>query len=270
MPAESHLDTTSSSPPYHALIGGVAAVFSFAALSLFFSRIGVETLESIIFAGLSSLVVGAFVYRERTLVWNSAISERLHFVRLSQMNDRIDRLYADSVACLVKFDAGTLIVDRASPGFFDVLGVSSDRGLSGARLDEVLGVESTRLESIVYQIKAGTISVREELVCKQADGKPIKLLISGCYLPHLHSIEAALFSVPKKTSESTEFEKVMEDLERFRKGIVRRESRILELKGDVNRLLTGAGEPVMYRVDDTTDDSRFARMMKGKGDSENG
>ena len=269
MPAESHLDTTSSSP-YHALVGVVAAVFSFAALCLVFSHIGVRPLESIIIAGLSSLVVGAFVYRERTLEWNLAVSERQHFVQLSQMNERMDRLYADSVACLVEFDAGTLIVDRASPGFFDVLGISSDRSLRGARLEEVLGVESTRLESIIYQIKAGTISVREELVCKQADGKPIKLLISGSYLPHLHSIEAALFRVTKKLNESTEFEKVMEDLERFRKGMVRRESRILELKGEVNRLLTGTGEPALYRVDDATDDSRFARMMEGKGDSENG
>ena len=48
--------------------------------------------------------------------------------------------------------------------------------------------------------------------------------------------------------------------ERFKKGIVRREGRVLELKGEVNQLLRQAGEPARYRVDSRTDDSRFVQQ----------
>lgn len=260
MPADSQSDSPFSSQPYHFLVGAVAGVFSFAALSLVFSRIGVEPMETVIFASLSALTVGIFIYRERVLVHELASAERKYVAQLSLEAERIDELYANSVACLVTFDAGTLTIDRVSSGFFDLLGISANQDLSGASLEEVLGVDSTHLASVVYQIKAGTISVREELVCKLSDGKTVRLLISGRYMPHLHVVEAAFFRLPRKTTTLADYERVIDDLERFKKGIVRRENRVLELKGEVNQLLQQSRKPDRYQVDSTTDDSRFVQQ----------
>ena len=259
MPADTQPAPHTPSPPYHLLVGLLVGVFSFAALSLVLSRIGVEPMETLIFATLSALTVGVFVYRERALAYDLALAERKHATQLRFEAERIDELYANSVASLVTFDAGTLIIDRVSSGFFDLLGVSANKDMAGDRLEEVLRVDSTHLASVVYKIKAGTISVREELVCKQSDGKPVTLLISGRYMPHLHLVEAAFFRMPRKVSTLADYERVMDDLERFKKGIVRRENRVLELKGEVNQLLKKASQPERYKVDSMTDDSRFVQ-----------
>ena len=261
MPADFQSDTPiTSSPSYYYLVGVVAAIFTFAALCLVFSRIGVAPMETIIFASLSALLVGVFICRERTLVFDLAQEERKHASQLRLEVERIDELYVNSVACLVTFDAGTLLIDRVSPGFFDLLSISAKKELVGAPLEEVLGVDSTHLTSVVYQIKVGTIGVREEIICKRSDGKPVVLLITGRYIAHLHLVEAAFYRLPRKTAELGEYERVMDDLERFKKGILRREGRVLELKGEVNQLLKEAGQPVRYRVDSMTDDSRFVQQ----------
>jgi hypothetical protein len=259
MPADSQTDTHSSSQSYHFLVGLGAGIFSFAALSLVFPRIGVEPMETVIFAALSGLTVGVFVCRERILVYKLALSERKHAAQLSAEAERINELYSNSVASLVTFDAGTLMIDRVSSGFFDLLGISANKDLDGGALDEVLGVDSTHLASVVYKIKVGTISVREELVCKQSDGRPVTLLISGRYMPELHLVEAAFYRVPQRASKLADYERVMDDLERFKQGIVRRENRVLELKGEVNQLLQQARQSQRYQVDSMTDDSHFVQ-----------
>lgn len=263
----------SPKPPQsnHYAVGLVAGLFAFAALSLVFSRIGVERLETIIFASLSVLTVGVFVFRERALVFELTQAKRTHVEQLRLEADRINDLYSKSVACLVTFDAGNLMIDRVSSGFFDLLGISANKDLSGARLEEVLGVDSTHLTSVVYQIKADTMSVREELTCKHSDGRSVMLLISGRYMPHLHSIEATFFCLPRRASELADYDRVIDDLERFKKGIVRRECRVLELKGEVNQLLKQAGKSPRYQVDSTTDDSRFVQnTLKTKGSISHG
>ena len=264
MAAQSYIGKTQTGQHSNVVIGILVALFSFVAFWLFFSRILGGTLVSVILAAFIACLFGAFISRERSLVRGLDLLARKHCAQVSQMDARLNGLYVDSVACLVTFDVGTLHVDRASPGFFDVLGLSTECSIRGAQLGELLGAEAMQLDSFVSQIRTGAMRVHEEFECKRADGKPLKFLISGCYLPHLDAIEAALYRQPIKTNGSRDVEQVTEDLERFRKGMVRREGRILELKGEVNRLLAGAGESVRYQVDDCTDDSRFARIINGK------
>ena len=256
---DSQSDSNVSNSSYHALVGLVAGVIAFATLSLVFTRNGLDLAETVIFACLGAVAVSVFVCRERALVHELAVAERRHVQQLGVESERIDDIYANSVASLVIFAAGTLHIERASSGFFELLGISSSKDLSGAHLEEVLGVDSTRIASIVHQIKTGTISVREEIACKHVNGDSIKLLISGRYLPHLHLVEAAFSLVPRKLSSLADHERVMNDLERFKKGIVRRENRVLELKGEVNQLLNEVHQPARYQVDSMTDDSDFVR-----------
>jgi PAS domain-containing protein len=259
MPSDSPADSLLPSQSNSYVVGLIASLFSFAGLSLFFLRIGVERLETIVFALLSALTIGGFVCRERVLVNELATVKRTQAEQLRLEAERIDELYSNSVACLAIFDAGTLMIDRVSPGFFDLLDISARKDLVGEHIEEVLGVDSSRFTSLVYQMKAGTMRIREEIVCKQADGKSVVLLVSGRYMPHLHLIEAAFFRVHRKAATLADYERVIDDLERFKKGIVRRESRVLELKGEVNQLLNQAGKPLRYQVDSTSDDSRFVQ-----------
>lgn len=257
MPTNAHPDTPSPTQPYHYLGGLIAGVFSFAALNLVFLRLGVQPIETIICASLGALVVGILVFRERFMAYQLAVAEREFLSQLSLEAERLDELYSNAVTSLVMFDAGTLVIDRVSSGLLNQLGVSIDKDLTDARLDEVLNVDPIRLANVVDQIKAGSISVREELECKRADGKSVSLFISGRYLPHLHVVEAAFSLLPQKPTELADYQRVMDDLERFQKGIVRRESRVLELKGEVNELLRQQKQSVRYQVDANSDDSRF-------------
>ncbi|MDA9260846.1 hypothetical protein N9P58_03155 [Puniceicoccaceae bacterium] len=258
MPADKQTEQPADSESHHYLVGVATGLFLLAALSLVLSQIGVEPIETVILASLGALIMGFFVYRERFLAHELALAERKHLLLLDLNAARINELYTHSVACLVTFDPGSLIIDRVSSGFFELLGISANKNLAGASLEEVLGVDSSQLTSVVYQIKTGSVGVREELVCQQADGKPVQLLISGHYIPQLHLVEAVFFRLPRKTLG--DHERLIEDLERFKKGIVRREDRVLELKAQVNEILQQAGQPVRYQVDSNTDVSRLVKQ----------
>ena len=258
MPADKQTEQPADSESHHYLVGVATGLFLLAALSLVLSQIGVEPIETVILASLGALIMGFFVYRERFLAQELALAERKHLLLLDLNAARINELYTHSVACLVTFDPGSLIIDRVSSGFFELLGISANKNLAGASLEEVLGVDSSQLTSVVYQIKTGSVGVREELVCQQADGKPVQLLISGHYIPQLHLVEAVFFRLPRKTLG--DHERLIEDLERFKKGIVRREDRVLELKAQVNEILQQAGQPARYQVDSNTDVSRLVKQ----------
>ena len=198
MPADKQTEQPADSESHHYLVGVATGLFLLAALSLVLSQIGVEPIETVILASLGALIMGFFVYRERFLAHELALAERKHLLLLDLNAARINELYTHSVACLVTFDPGSLIIDRVSSGFFELLGISANKNLAGASLEEVLGVDSSQLTSVVYQIKTGSVGVREELVCQQADGKPVQLLISGHYIPQLHLVEAVFFSFASK------------------------------------------------------------------------
>lgn len=227
--------------------------------------------EGIIFAAsLVGIFVGAYVYRERALVRSLQAVEKMYTDEASANNARLEYLYMQSLACLVEFDASTLKIDRASIGFFDLLGIGSDVDLRGDNLEQVLGVETAGLESLVGHISKGSRGLRQAIQCRRPDGKQIDLLMSAYYLEESDRIEAAFFVSNLKIDESEEFEQISGDLERFRKGMVRREERILELKAEVNELLAKAKESPRYRVDAHSDDTKYSfkleRQKKGEFD----
>ncbi|MDP4609700.1 MAG: hypothetical protein NWT02_00755 [Opitutales bacterium] len=91
--------------------------------------------------------------------------------------------------------------------------------------------------------------------------------MSAYYLEESDRVEAAFFVSNLKVDEFEEIEQISDDLERFRKGMVRREERILELKAEVNELMAAAKESPRYRVDANSDDTKYSvkleRQKKG-------
>ena len=121
--------------------------------------------------------------------------------------------------------------------------------LRGQNLEVLLGVNALMLESVVELIKQGEEALGKEakLEIMSADGFRTNAVISGQYSPEDHIVEAAFFVDPVNNAERiADLGALQKDLERFRKGMFRRETRILELKEEVNEVRRNAGLPARY------------------------
>lgn len=201
-----------------------------------------------LFAALGGVTAASFVWIERSLVFQIKEKELLLGLEVTRQQEFQDCLYSHSMACLVRFDAGTLIIDRASPGFIKMLRMPMESELRGQSLDVLLGVNRLKLESVVELIKQGGALVKEpKLELRSAEGFSTNAVISGQYFPDDHVVEAAFFVHPINNAERmADLGAAQKDLQRFRKGMFRRETRILELKEEVNEICREAGLPTRY------------------------
>ena len=201
-----------------------------------------------LFAALGGVTAASFVWIERSLVFQIKEKELLLGLEVTRQQEFQDCLYSHSMACLVRFDAGTLIIDRAIPGFIKMLRMPMESELRGQSLDVLLGVNSLKLESMVELIKQSGASVKEpKLELMSAEGFSTNAVISGQYFPDDHVVEAAFFVHPINNAERmADLGAAQKDLQRFRKGMFRRETRILELKEEVNEICREAGLPTRY------------------------
>ena len=194
-------------------------------------------------------MTASFVWIERSLVSQFKEKEFMLGIEVTRLQEFQDCLYSHSMACLVRFDAGTLIIDRASPGFIKMLRMPMESELRGQNLEVLLGVNTLMLESVVELIKQGEEALGKEakLEIMSADGFRTNAVISGQYSPEDHIVEAAFFVDPVNNAERiADLGALQKDLERFRKGMFRRETRILELKEEVNEVRRNAGLPARY------------------------
>ena len=194
-------------------------------------------------------MTASFVWIERSLVSQIKEKEFMLGIEVTRLQEFQDCLYSHSMACLVRFDAGTLIIDRASPGFIKMLRMPMESELRGQNLEVLLGVNTLMLESVVELIKQGEEALGKEakLEIMSADGFRTNAVISGQYSPEDHIVEAAFFVDPVNNAERiADLGALQKDLERFRKGMFRRETRILELKEEVNEVRRNAVLPARY------------------------
>ena len=202
-----------------------------------------------LFSALGGVMTASFIWTERSLVSQIKEKEFMLGIEVTRLQEFQDCLYSHSMACLVRFDAGTLIIDRASPGFIKMLRMPMESELRGQNLEVLLGVNTLMLESVVQLIKQGeeVLGKEAKLEIMSADGFSTNAVISGQYTPEDHIVEAAFFVDPVNNAERiADLGAVQKDLERFRKGMFRRETRILELKEEVNEVRRNAGLPARY------------------------
>lgn len=257
-PKEPHTINTSA-----LIIALVSGVFSGLVIGTLQVVLGVSLLESSVFAGLSGFMIACFVWIERSLTAQLREKDRQLSIQIEHRLDHQAKIYSSSLACFVMFDAGTLIIDQVSPGFLKMLRLPADRDLRGERLEEVLHVNPLKLESVVDSLKEGESSVKQpKIEIRSSDGFSAQALISGIYYPDEHLVEAAFLVPPINNAERVSgLENAEKDLDRFRKGMFRRETRILELKGEVNEICKETGLPLRYQTDVSSDDS--AQSLKG-------
>jgi hypothetical protein len=223
-------------------------VFSSLAIATGLILIEAPSWGTYLFAALGGVMIASFVWIERSLVFQIKEKELMLGIEVTRLQEFQDYLYSHSMACLVRFDAGTLMIERTSPGFIKMLRMPMESELRGQSLEVLLGVSSLMLESMVELIKEGEASGKEpKLEIIRADGFSTNAVISGQYSPSDHIVEAAFFVHPVNNAERVaELGAAQKDLERFRKGMFRRETRILELKEEVNGIRREAGLPARY------------------------
>lgn len=238
----------------------VGAVGGFSILAAFF-KVGQSIPLWIILSFSGGVGLAAFFYRERSLITKCHYLERRLLDEVGAHHARIDQLYMKSMASFVEFDVNTLIIRRASIGFYDLLHFGIDMQLVGEQLESVLGLEQGGLESLTTHISQGSSGLRKAIRCRCSDGKSINLMMNAYYLEGANMVEATFF-MPRSMSLVDEGKDQMAmELERIRNGMIRREERILELKGDINSLLLDSNQPKRFEVDDRTDDTRFSRKL---------
>jgi len=236
---------------------GLMVFFSFAFVVY---RLGVGLVESIIFALIIGAAAAAFILRECSLMKRLTADEKRHFQEVGVLSERIENFYASPSINIVLCNAGSLIVDRASVGFLDLVEAAADQKVGGRRLESLLGVEATSLERVVDDIRSGVAKTPPVLECRPAVGTSLRVRVTGHYLEEDHLVEIAIQPIREPVAPAGEVDQAMADLERFRHGMARREQRILELKGEVNDLLKERGQSVRYKVDHRTE-SPFAETV---------
>ena len=170
---------------------------------------------------------------------------------------RHDHLYENSVACCVEYNSETLVVERASGGVYEILGINGEELVQGQRLQDLLGIPTSELEVITARIKEGQLDLITEIQCQPPSGEKIKLELSGYYIERSRLVEIALLVSQHASHGSPDGRRVSRAMERVRRSMVHRESRILELKTEVNDLLRNADQPARYKVDVKSKDRHF-------------
>ncbi|MGB0334090.1 MAG: hypothetical protein ACPGGN_01875 [Opitutales bacterium] len=241
------------------LLASISGALSGLVIASVLVILGVSVVEAALFSTFGAIGIAYFVWIERSLTDTIKQGERALSLETERRLEWQNRLYSSSLACLVRFDTGTLAIERVSPGFIRMLRLSADTDLSGKRLDEVLQISPLVIESFVDSIKKGEDSPTKSTVeIRSSGGLVERAHLSGLHFPNENVIEAAFFVPPINDLErAADLESTREDLDRFRKGVFRRETRILELKAEVNQVCREAGLPIRYETDISSESGEF-------------
>ncbi|MGJ8652456.1 MAG: hypothetical protein ACSHX8_04225 [Opitutaceae bacterium] len=236
----------------------ISAVVIGVLIGFFMAGLEFKLSQVIVYASLGGGGTGALIYRERMLVSRCIAVEQKYIERVGGHNARLEHLYMKSLASLVEFDASTLIIQRASIGFYDLLGFGPEVQLHGEQLEEVLGLERGGLKALIDHISHGSTSLRQAIKCKRVDGQAVGLLVSAYYIEDSNYVEAAFFRTHVMNDPKTNVDEMAEELGRIRRGMIGREERVLALKSEVNELLKELDQPARYQVDKRSDDTRIS------------
>lgn len=230
-----------------------------AGIALFFTLaiLGLPRLEAGVFAVLSGFTLGAFVYRERDLTHVNDRMREAHGSEIARLESRIQYYYEQSLVCLASFDAGTLLVEKVSPGFLQLLRIPPDLKVRGKPIVDLLHVSASRIETIIGETQREAAEAKTfQLLVEDSQSSQLAIEVTLKYFKDTHMVEAALFVSPSAGGDNVEQVDIARgDLDRFRRGMYRRETRILELKEEVNEILKAAGREPRYKFDQKTQDT---------------
>lgn len=235
-------------------------------IGLFLYTLGLSLLEASVFGVLGGFTMGAVLYREQNLIRLFEDTRKNLSYEVLQYKQRLQNMYDHSSCCLLEFDAETHAVHKASLGAVRLLAVPPDREVRGDSLLDVLRVESKCLVDLFSEAKAAPNGViRKTVEIVNFNDRKLACEVSAIYYNDNGFIELALYLMPERHAEGDSNSKGRrEDFDRFRRGLYRRESRILELKEEVNKILVKQNKKPRYKFDQRTNDSPAPlKLMRG-------
>jgi len=205
----------------------------------------------------AGFTLGALIYRERSLTHSNDRMRETHRSEIARLEKRIQYYYDHSLVCLAFFDAGSLLIERVSPGFLQLLRIPPELDVRGKSIVELLRISPSKIETIVSEAQRERTSVNaHHLIVEDSLGGQLPVEVTAEYFKASHMAEVAFFALPREGGKDVEeVDIALQDLDRFRRGMYRRETRILELKEEVNEILKAAGREPRYRFDHKTKDT---------------
>jgi len=216
-------------------------------------------MEAAVFGLLGGFTMGAVLYREQNLIRVSEHSRNSLSYELAQYEQRLENIYDRSSCCLVEVEAETHAIKKASLGLVRLLAIPPDREVRGDSVLDVLRVKSTCLADLLLEVKVGPNGVnRKNVAIVDYNDSELVCEVSAIYYDKAQLIELAFYLLPENRREgNTSNTGTREEFDRFRRGLYRRETRILELKEEVNKILIKHNEKPRYKFDKRTNDSRM-------------
>lgn len=233
-------------------------------LSLY--TLGLTLLEAAVFGVLGGFTMGAVLYREQNLIRSSEHARKSFSRALDKREQRLRNIYDYASCCLVEFDAETHIIEKASLGFVNMLAIPLDGEVKGKSILDVLRVESKCLVDLLSEVKSAPNGVmRRTIRIAVAGDSDLVCEFAAIYYDGPGLIEIGLYHLPEDRLDGNASNvSTREDFDRFRRGLYRRETRILELKEEVNKVLIEHDEKPRYKFDQRTNDSPVPMSARNK------
>lgn len=244
--------------------GAVAAILSFAVISILLQPLETGPETVILMAACGALVVGTFVARERYLGARLRLLEDVKGEGKALEEAVRSRFFLQSVAAFARYDPVSFRVVSASPGLLTLAGYKAEESIVDKSMVDVLLTDSSTFRRVTDAMRREGSDSSFVLDCRRKNGRAMEVKVSGALSPDRSVIEAAFVEVTKFENNALELERTEGDLERFRLGMIRREFRILELKGEVNRLCDQLGTRRCYKIDGETHDLLVEQLLKEK------
>ncbi|MGC6455721.1 MAG: hypothetical protein ACON39_06190 [Coraliomargaritaceae bacterium] len=177
---------------------------------------------------------------------------------------RIDHLYRFSPVAVLRLQIVDWTILRASRGFTALLGMDPDSRLVGTRLMTLLKVQSAQMDALEAHLGDSDPFGPMAFYCQDAEGRTLNLLVSGVLLEAGTVAELTLAPDPVLSQSNPDLEEEIQELESYRKMMMRREARLLELKSEVNQLLVESSQAPRYAIDMETGDDRIHELAHRK------
>ena len=216
---------------YAVLLGVIALVF----LCLLLTGLGLTLSLAILPSSLLALGVIWFFFRRRQLLRRMREEKTAHVREAALVTRRMDHLYRASPVSVLRLQIVDWSILRASRGFAVLLGMDPDSRLVGTRLATLLKVQSAQMDALEAHLGDPDPVGPMALHCEDAEGRVLNLLVSGVLLEAGTVAELVLAPDPDQRLLDPDFEEEIQELESYRKMMMRREARLLELKSEVTQ-----------------------------------
>ncbi|MGB0263604.1 MAG: hypothetical protein ACPGCT_02200 [Opitutales bacterium] len=236
---------------------------AFVLIKLLLSKFSLSSFEANLLAAIGACSMGLFLVRERYLCGELKAAKSEYTKQISCLLQRVNAIETSQAICAVTVDMATLQLQRASSAFYDLCEVDAATDLSQLYLDTLLKIDANWLRHFLNGLNKNLSDAEAAVAAVSPNGSALRLRISGRKYVDSEGAELVLFNLPNSAEELSERQEILNELERYSKGLLRRETRILELKREVNQLLTGAGQTVRYQVDSVSQETAIDPMLSG-------